>query len=58
MSLYGATLMGGEPAPLEDHDELRWLAPDELATVDWLPIDVRLLAPAHEFLLERIRGGW
>ncbi|MEU9388004.1 (deoxy)nucleoside triphosphate pyrophosphohydrolase, partial [Streptomyces sp. NPDC048279] len=29
------------PAPLQDHDELRWLAPDELWSVDWLDQDWR-----------------
>ncbi|AVH56733.1 MULTISPECIES: (deoxy)nucleoside triphosphate pyrophosphohydrolase [Streptomyces] len=30
----------GEPKPLEDHDELRWLAPDEVEDVAWLDHDV------------------
>ncbi|KUL30633.1 (deoxy)nucleoside triphosphate pyrophosphohydrolase [Streptomyces regalis] len=30
----------GEPKPLQDHDELRWLAPGELWDVDWLEPDV------------------
>lgn len=30
----------GVPEPLEDHDELRWLGPDELWDVDWLEQDV------------------
>jgi 8-oxo-dGTP diphosphatase len=29
----------GDPLPLQDHDELRWLAPSELEAVDWLPGD-------------------
>ncbi|MGP4087601.1 (deoxy)nucleoside triphosphate pyrophosphohydrolase [Streptomyces sp. KR55] len=29
-----------DPKPLEDHDELRWLAPGELWDVDWLDQDV------------------
>ena len=29
-----------EPEPLEDHDELRWLAPADIWTVDWLDQDV------------------
>ena len=53
--LYGATSERGEPAPLEDHDALRWLAPDELDSVAWLPIDVALLAAAGEHLLDGIR---
>ena len=28
------------PKPLQDHDELRWLTPDELWTVPWLDQDV------------------
>lgn len=28
------------PKPLQDHDELRWLAPAEVWTVDWLDQDV------------------
>ncbi|HEV7205991.1 MAG TPA: (deoxy)nucleoside triphosphate pyrophosphohydrolase [Jatrophihabitans sp.] len=55
--LYGATIESGEPQPLEDHDELRWLAPDELDSVPWLPIDVELLGPGARHLLERIRPG-
>jgi 8-oxo-dGTP diphosphatase len=30
----------GEPRPVEDHDELRWLGPGELWDVDWLDQDV------------------
>jgi 8-oxo-dGTP diphosphatase len=35
---WTAALADGEPAALE-HAELRWLAPDELDTVPWLPAD-------------------
>jgi len=35
---WTAALIDGEPAALE-HAELRWLAPDELDTVPWLPAD-------------------
>lgn len=31
-------LVAGDPEPTE-HDELRWLAPDELDSVDWLESD-------------------
>ena len=43
--LHAATIVIGEPRPLEDHDELRWLDETELDTVAWLPID-RVLLPA------------
>ena len=33
-----ASLDGGEPVPTE-HDQVRWLAADELGDVDWLDPD-------------------
>lgn len=38
--VWTAKLLSGDPEPLEDHDELRWLAPDEIWSVDWLDADV------------------
>ena len=38
-----ARLLDGEPDPRE-HDEVRWLAADELAQVDWLEPDRPFLA--------------
>ncbi|MFN3630758.1 MAG: hypothetical protein ACK4XK_12000, partial [Casimicrobiaceae bacterium] len=32
-----AEVTEGEPAPIEDHDELRWLEADRLHEVGWLP---------------------
>ncbi|HKC27910.1 MAG TPA: (deoxy)nucleoside triphosphate pyrophosphohydrolase [Jatrophihabitans sp.] len=52
LTLYAAQLMAGEPVALVDHDELRWLAPADLDSVDWLPID-RDLLPAVRALLMR-----
>lgn len=43
------TLVEGEPRPL-DHAELRWLDAASLATVDWAPADVPLLASVRELL--------
>src|SRR5689334_2357571 len=40
---WTAALIDGEPAALE-HAELRWLAPDELDTVPWLPADRPIIA--------------
>ncbi|MEV0727566.1 (deoxy)nucleoside triphosphate pyrophosphohydrolase [Polymorphospora sp. NPDC050346] len=37
------------PRPLE-HAELRWLAPDELDTVTWLPADVPIVAALRPIL--------
>ncbi|MGW5343958.1 (deoxy)nucleoside triphosphate pyrophosphohydrolase [Streptomyces sp. NPDC004050] len=39
LHVWTARLLSGEPAPLEDHDELRWLDPAELDSVDWLDQD-------------------
>ncbi|WTW95273.1 (deoxy)nucleoside triphosphate pyrophosphohydrolase [Streptomycetaceae bacterium NBC_01309] len=39
LHLWHADLLDGEPRPLEDHSELRWLAPRELGDVAWLPQD-------------------
>ena len=40
LHLYAATLITGEPAPLEQHDEIRWVTPSEFDEIDWLPSDV------------------
>ena len=40
---WSAALTDGEPAALE-HTELRWLAPDELDSVVWLPADRPIVA--------------
>lgn len=39
LQVWTARLCSGEPLPLEDHDELRWLSQDEIWDVDWLPQD-------------------
>ena len=43
MRVYLATLVDGEPQ-LNDHDALRWLAPDELRDVPWIPADAPVLS--------------
>jgi 8-oxo-dGTP diphosphatase len=43
LALYAASLDAGEPMSGEDHDELRWLRPDQFGDVSWLPIDAELL---------------
>jgi 8-oxo-dGTP diphosphatase len=40
LHLYVATLIDGEPQPLDHHDELRWLTPNEFEDVPWLESDV------------------
>jgi 8-oxo-dGTP diphosphatase len=44
LRVYVAELIAGEPEPLADHDELRWLGAAELDDVPWLPADLPLVA--------------
>jgi 8-oxo-dGTP diphosphatase len=41
----------GEPRPGADHDELRWLTPDQFDDVDWLAPDRPFLRSLRAFLL-------
>ena len=43
LRVYRAVLLGGRPTAHE-HAELRWLAADELFDVDWIPVDLELVA--------------
>jgi len=40
LRVWTATVVSGEPRPLEDHSELRWLAPPEWYDVAWLVADL------------------
>jgi 8-oxo-dGTP diphosphatase len=44
-------LVDAEPRPRDDHDELRWLAPDQLDGVDWLEPDRPFLPAVRTVLL-------
>ena len=50
MRLWLAVVVAGDPQPLEDHDELRWLPTTNLRAVRWLPAD-RPVVRALEALL-------
>jgi 8-oxo-dGTP diphosphatase len=51
-------LVDGEPRPGGDHDELRWLTPEQLDEVDWLEPDRPFLGRLREVLLDgRMAGG-
>lgn len=43
MRLWRARITGGEPQPLVEHDELRWLPRGQWLTVPWLDADVRIV---------------
>ncbi|MGW1817131.1 (deoxy)nucleoside triphosphate pyrophosphohydrolase [Streptomyces sp. NPDC002125] len=52
LRVWMVRLVSGEPSPLEDHDELRWLAPEEADAVDWLDQDRPAVAEAVRRLSE------
>ena len=50
-----AELVDGEPVPVEgQHDAVRWLGPDELDAVAWLPADVPFLDRVRELLEKEV----
>ncbi|HEU4568045.1 MAG TPA: (deoxy)nucleoside triphosphate pyrophosphohydrolase [Marmoricola sp.] len=50
LRVWTARATAGEPRPLQDHDELRWLPAEEWWAVDWLPGDVPAVAAVAEAL--------
>ncbi|GAA2723481.1 (deoxy)nucleoside triphosphate pyrophosphohydrolase [Actinocorallia aurantiaca] len=50
LRVWTARLAAGEPAALE-HTALRWLAPDELGDVAWLPGDLPAVEAVRPHLL-------
>ena len=59
LQVWTARLVAGDPRPLEDHDELRWITPDRVDEIDWLDEDRPAVAEAARRLVERVetRGG-
>ncbi|MCX4548471.1 (deoxy)nucleoside triphosphate pyrophosphohydrolase [Streptomyces sp. NBC_01500] len=55
LQVWTARLVSGEAKPLEDHDELRWLGPHEIDTVDWLDQDRPAVAEAARRLAAGVR---
>ncbi|MFR0358016.1 (deoxy)nucleoside triphosphate pyrophosphohydrolase [Streptomyces sediminimaris] len=57
LQVWAARLHPGSagPQPLQDHDELRWLAPGEIWDVDWLDQDVAAVREVSERLDAGIR---
>ncbi|MDT9685682.1 (deoxy)nucleoside triphosphate pyrophosphohydrolase [Streptomyces sp. TRM76323] len=50
LHVWTARVLSGEPRPLQDHDELRWLTRAEWDTVDWLEQDVPAVVEALRHL--------
>ncbi|WP_239000964.1 (deoxy)nucleoside triphosphate pyrophosphohydrolase [Jiangella asiatica] len=57
MRLWLAVLTDGEPEPLQEHDELRWLGPGEWDSVAWLPADVAVVKALIEAVSPDCRPG-
>ncbi len=51
MRVWTATITQGVPAPLEDHDELRWLPVGSWDDVPWLPADLPIVAAVADVAL-------
>ena len=51
MTVWLARVTAGVPAPIEDHDQLRWLRRDDLHDVPWLPADL----PIVDLIAARLR---
>ncbi|MDX6318389.1 MAG: 8-oxo-dGTP diphosphatase [Nocardioidaceae bacterium] len=58
LTVHLASLVSGEPLPRE-HDAVRWLGPEELSDVGWLPADRPFVAQLGAVLLDgtRLPGG-
>ena len=59
MRVWLAELAAGTPAPLEDHDELRWVSLADAATLDlgWIPADLPIVAAVMDRRAGRDTGG-
>jgi len=50
MRVWFAEVVDGEPEPLVEHDELRWLPAGQWLDVPWLDADVRIVDRLAEFV--------
>lgn len=50
MTVWLAVVIDGEPAPIEDHDALRWVSRHDLYAVPWLPADLPIVRAIEELL--------
>jgi 8-oxo-dGTP diphosphatase len=56
LRVWLAEVISGQPQPLE-HSSLRWLGPDELDSVPWLPADAPIVAEVGKVLSPRSAGS-
>jgi 8-oxo-dGTP diphosphatase len=55
LRVWLAEIVSGQPQPLE-HRSLRWLGPDELDSVSWLPADAPIVAEVGKVLASTPRA--
>ena len=51
LQYFWCQIVEGTPV-LKEHEAARWLDPDKIASVDWLPADLKII-PAVAALLEK-----
>lgn len=51
LRVWTAEVIAGVPTALEDHSELRWLAPDEWYAVAWLAADLSVVHAVRRLVL-------
>jgi 8-oxo-dGTP diphosphatase len=54
LKVYAARLVDGDVPQALEHEELRWLGPDELNTVPWLPADAPIVAALPALLQQSV----
>ena len=57
LRVYLATLVAGRPAPLQEHDELRWFNAADINDVNWLPPDRPFIDSVCRYLLPIVGPG-
>lgn len=57
LRVYAARLVGDSQPQALEHAELRWLGPDELDSVAWLPADAPIVKALHPLLLDLSRSA-
>ena len=48
LTLFNATIANGEPKKLE-HNDIKWITPEEIPNYDFCPADVEILKKIIEF---------
>jgi 8-oxo-dGTP diphosphatase len=54
LRVFAVTLLGGDVPRALEHTSMRWLGPDELTSVRWLPADKPIVAELPRLLGERL----